>query len=566
MTVCRILNPHILAYMEQVESHHIRACKEQHQLIAYVRYCFDTEGIYTDDALLDKYLGQLQYFPYDQLFPWEEFVLALHCCTFRADGMPRWPDLFLLIGRGAGKDGFIAFESWCLAGPHSGLYRYDVDICANNEDQAKAPFEDIWNVLEDPQNRNKMLKHVYWNKEEIIFLKNKARIKYRTNNAKGKDGLRSGIVYFNEIHQYEDYSNINVFTTGLGKKKHPRRGYMTTNGDVRDGPLDHYLETSRDILKQKGKLPDNGWLPFICMLDDKKEAHDPKNWPKANPSLPYRPDLQEEIAKEYVNWKAAPSQFTAFMTKRMNIPDGNPELEVTSWDNILKTIREVPDLSGLTGVVALDYASIGDFAAAGILIKKGGIRYWITHSWMCTRSKDLYRLKIPWREWEKAGYITVVDEIEISPDLIVEWIRQQAETYNLGRLALDGFRYALVASSLRNISYDAKEQKNIKLIRPSDIIKVVPVIDSVFANGLIVWGDNPLMRWYTNNAKKIPASAKEKQMTGQDENGNYKYGKIEPKSRKTDGFMAFAAAMTLESELEDSDDDPPPIDLPCFTF
>ena len=74
-------------------------------------------------------------------------------------------------------------------------------------------------------------------------------MKGRTNSPKGKDGLRSGICIFNEIHQYEDYKNINVFTTGLGKKKHPRRSYYTTNGDVRVGPLDDLLESCEQILR-----------------------------------------------------------------------------------------------------------------------------------------------------------------------------------------------------------------------------------------------------------------------------------------------------------------------------
>lgn len=563
MTTCKAINPHVLAYIEQVESGEPRACELQHELVAYVRNCFATEPIYIDDALLEKYLAQVKYFPYDQLYPWEEFVLALHCCTFRADGLPRWPDLFLLIGRGAGKDGYIAFESWCLAGPHSGLPRYDVDICANNEDQARAPFDDIWNVLEDPANRTKLLKHFYWNKEEIFGIKTKARIKFRTNNPKGKDGLRSGIVYFNEIHQYSDYANINVFTTGLGKKKHPRRGYMTTNGDVRDGPLDHYLEKSKSILK--GSQADNGWLPFICMLNDKKEAHDPRNWAMANPSLPYNPALMEEISKEFEDWKLNPSQFTAFMTKRMNIPDGNPEMEVTSWENIMKTAPDVPDLTGCTGIGALDYASIKDFAAAGVLVKKYGIRFWITHSWLCLRSLDIPRLKIPWREWEKAGLLTVVDDLEINPDLIAAWFEKQAEKIHIEKIVLDNFRYALVRSSLEKIGFDAKDIKNIRCIRPSDIIKIVPVIDSVFNNGLVVWGENPLMRWYTNNAKKVPASIAEKRLSGPDEFGNYKYGKIEPRSRKTDGFMAFAAAMTEDGNLDDNRPAVTP-DLPCFTF
>ena len=42
-------------------------------------------------------------------------------------------------------------------------------------------------------------------------------MKGHTNNPKGRDGLRSGKVIFNEVHQYENYDNIKVFTTGQGK-------------------------------------------------------------------------------------------------------------------------------------------------------------------------------------------------------------------------------------------------------------------------------------------------------------------------------------------------------------
>lgn len=538
------INPHILQYIEAVENGTIEACEDQHLLVALVRKCFETENIRTDDEQLEKYLSLVKYFDYEQLFDWEEFVFALHCCTYRADGLPRWPDLFLLLGRGAGKDGYIAYESFALASPYNGIKHYDVDICANSELQARAPFDDIYNRLEEPSQTKKLKKHYYWNKEEIVNLKTKAKIKYRTNNPKGKDGLRSGIVVFNEIHQYEDYANINVFTTGLGKKKHPRRTYATTQGDVRDGPLDDYVATSEQILN--GEIEDNGFLPFICRLNCKEDVDNPKNWEMANPSLKYLPSLQEEIRKEYVDWKRDPAQFSAFMTKRMNIPDGNKNIEVTSWDNILASCGEVPDLPGKSGVVGIDYASVTDFASAGILIRLGDMRYWITHSWVCTHSLDLPRIKAPLKEWEKQGLLTYVDDVEINPDFIAEWIAEQAIKYNLPKLALDGFRYALVAKSLKKIGFDHKDYKNIKLVRPSDIMMIEPVIKSCFINHLFAWGDNPLMRWAVNNTKKVRSGRKEGTDTG-----NYYYAKIESKSRKTDPFMALVAAMTIESEIGD---------------
>ena len=150
------------------------------------------------------------------------------------------------MGRGAGKDGLISWMSLALISPYNPVPNYDVDICAFNEDQALRPVEDVYNSMES--NVKKMKKHFRWTKESIRGIKNRGYIKGHTNNAKGKDGLRSGAVFLNEIHTYENYDNINVFTTGLGKKKEPRTGYFTTNGDVIGGPLDDKLAAAEDVL------------------------------------------------------------------------------------------------------------------------------------------------------------------------------------------------------------------------------------------------------------------------------------------------------------------------------
>ena len=138
------------------------------------------------------------------------------------------------------------------------------------------------------------------------------------------------------------------------------------------------------------------------------------------------------------------------------------------------------------------------------------------------------------------GLLTIVNDVEINPTLIAEWVNQQRMIYNIEKIAIDSYRYSLMSRALRDIAgFDAKE-KSIKLVRPSDVMLVQQTINSLFVGNKIIWGDDPMMRWYTNNAKLEPAP-----------NNNFKYGKIEPKSRKTDGFMAFVAAMTLEEELPD---------------
>ncbi len=523
-------------YLNMVENG--EACNDQKLLAALIRKCFETEDIYTDEEQLNKYLGLSKYFPFDKVFEWEEFCIALHLCTFwRETGRPRWPDLFLLIGRGAGKDGFIALESISLVSPYNPIREYDVDICANAEEQAMRPVNDILNVLEDTRYRSKMKRFFYWTKEKIVGLKYRGTIKGRTNNPKSKDGMRSGIVIFNEIHQYPNYDNIKVFITGLGKKKHPRRLYATTNGDVRDGPLDELLARSEQILK--GDIGDNGLLPFICRLDDKKEADDKTKWVKANPSLPYLPDLMETIEKEYIDWKENPIANADFMTKRMNLPQSDAEVVVTDWENIAATNRPMPDLTGWACTCGIDYASVDDFASVNLHFRKGDMRYWINHSWLCLQSKDLHRLTIPYREWAEQGLITLVDDVEIHPDLLCEWILRQGQKYQIKQVALDNFRYALFTNSLKNIGFDAND-KNVKMVRPSDIMKVQPVINSMFVNHNLIAGDNPPLRWAINNTKLLRNTS-----------GSFYYGKIEEKSRKTDPFLAGVASMVIEDVLGD---------------
>lgn len=533
-------NKYIQEYLDIIDNEVFAVCKEQKLLARLIKKIFETENLIIDEEKIEKYFSYQKYFPFE-LFPWEKFCFVLHNCVFREDGLPRFPDLFVLVGRGSGKNAYLGFEDFCLTTPTHGIKNYDIDISANSEDQAKTTFMDIYNILEDPKNTKKMKKHFYWNKEEIINLKTKSRIKFRTNNPKGKDGLRSGKVDFDEIHAYQNWENINVFTTGLGKKDNPRRTYITTNGDVRDGPLDNLLEKAMLILN--GEIEDNGFLPFICRLDDEEEVHDFNNWAKANPSLPYRPSLMEQMKKEYADYKVNPYVNSAFMTKRMNIPKGSKDIEVTTWENILATNKEIPDLEGASCTIGIDYTKVNDFLSVGLLFLKGGNYYWITHSWFCTNSRDKDRIKAPLEEWAEQGLLTIVNDIEVNPEVACEWIQDQLIKYNFLKLGVDNFRLALLSKELKNIGIETTDKEQVKIVRPSDIMKIVPVIDSLFNNQKIIWGDNPLMRWFTNNTKLTDKNL-----------GNFVYDKIEPKSRKTDGFMAFVHAMIAAQDvLEDED-------------
>lgn len=143
--------------------------------------------------------------------------------------------------------------------------------------------------------------------------------------------------------------------------------------------------------------------------------------------------------------------------------------------------------------------------------------------------------------------LTLVDDVEISTELMAEYILQQAQYYKIEKIAIDNFRYVMMKRALEAIGFDPKDRKNVHLVRPSDVMRVVPVIESYFINEKFIWGDNPVLRWATNNTKLIPRGKKEGTDTG-----NFYYGKIEGKSRKTDPFMAVVHSVVIEDVLVDT--------------
>lgn len=538
----------VAEYIDIVRNGEYPQCEEQYLFADYIERIFDTEDLFFNREQADAYLAYQKYFPFD-LFPWEKCLFVLHNCVYRTDDQLRWPEMFALIGRGAGKNGYLSYEDFCLLTPTNGIMNYDIDLCANSEQQARRSFDDIYEILESrPKFFSKFFR---WTKECITNIKTNSSLRYRTTNAKTKDGLRPGKVDFDEEHAYEGYSEIEVYETALGKVKHPRITKISTDGKVRGGPLDDDKATARQILK--GEIEDNGFLPFICKLDSIDEIDDEKNWHKANPSLRYNATLLGEYRREYRKYKMNPSTAASFVIKRMNLPqDSVKETAVTSWENLLAASEDFSkeSLSGLPCVFGIDYSKTNDFVAAGVLILKGGRYHWITHTWVCAQSADLHRIRAPLKEWEAAGLLTFVDDVEISPEIPASWVADKASEYMLTIGAIDLYRYTLLAKALKTEGLDADKggANNIQLIRKSNIMLNAPSVISLFSNKKIVWGENPLMRWYTNNAYQA-----------QTRDGNITFEKIEPRSRKTDGFMALVHALcvadTLKEEAEDSEYD-----------
>jgi len=263
-------------------------------------------------------------------------------------------------------------------------------------------------------------------------------------------------------------------------------------------------------------------------------------WVKSNPSLPYFPLLKQQMDEDYELGKHQPAMASEFMTKRMNMPAVENHIEVASWDKIMTTNQPIPydKLKGLPCIGALDYAEIHDFASCGLLFKYGGNRYWIEHSFVChlALKQESREIKFPVQEMADRGLLTIVYGDSITPQHIAGWFLEKAKEYHILDIACDDYREKLMRDEFEKHGLPLSKVRS----GPYTHARIAPIIDDMFAQETIVFGDNPVMRWYVNNTYREL-----------DSKGNTTFLKVEPRTRKTDGFFALIHALVKDDLLED---------------
>lgn len=553
--------PNIDEWIYLIRGNHIEHCKEQELLITNnIIPVLERPDVYVDEEYIRRGLSLEKYFPY-KLLPWERFQFAVIAGVYlEQPGQPR--DIYFhvirdILGRGAGKNGFIDFLALFFISPYHGIRGYNVDLIANGEDQAGTSIKDVHDLLEDPvePKYSRALKANFgWTVEKITGKKMQAVFRLNTTSTKNKDSKRTGCIIYDEKHQYTSMANMNTLKSGLGKMPYWREITITTDGHIRGGILDDEKEQNRVILNEYN--PKNRTFVNWFRIEDESEWNKIDKIVKANPSLadPSFSSLKTTIEQEIMDMPNTPGYYPEFLAKRCNFPVSDPQQAVAEWEDIVQCTRQAPFeiKTGMTCVGGLDYTKTNDFVGCVLVFRSGNDYAIIHHSFICARSKDLPGIHAPIEKWMQEGICEIVDDIEIPPETVADWFMRQRQKYNLVMLGVDNFRFSLMNKALRAVGFEAfdKNSKSVWLTRPSDIIKASPIINSLFVNHRL-YGFDRMMCWYTNNSKTINT------------NGNITYGKIEPKLRKTDGFMALVHAMCCVDYLPEVTDLP---DIPLGTF
>ena len=406
-----------------------------------------------------------------------------------------------------------------------------VYICAADKDNATICYNAMCGMLDERPWLDAKVNRVP-SKRKIELLNGSGFVQVLSAEAYSKHGYNASCVIFDELHAQPNRALWDIMTFGAGSARlQPVWIVLTTAGD---DPDRHSIgweihEQCRRILAARagtGPAEDDNpiWLPVMYgMPDDPEEIekidiYDEETWKRCNPSIgitiPLRvirqeaADAKKNEAKERLfrwlrlnQWIATKAVGWLPLTLYDRTQWHVEPLEENLKGNALRSaMRQM--LAGKRCFGGLDLASTTDLAAFVLEFPpQPGLDHWVvlTHAW---RPRDGVpeaekRDHVPYRDWERAGYITLCDGDMNDFEQIKDAIRNAAKLYKLQILGVDPYLSREISGSLM------KEGINVLEIRQNMTEMSPPMkdIERKLRGGEMKHDHNTASRWNFGNVR-----------------------------------------------------------------
>jgi phage terminase large subunit-like protein len=348
------------------------------------------------------------------------------------------------------------------------------------------------------------------------------------DNKKSGDGKNASCAIIDEAAQIIDRNSIEVIHSGMVARKNPLRIYITTASFTKDTKFYEDMRMYQSMLY--GEATDNPhWFGLLYSLDPSDDWKDPATWAKANPMHGIS-IYQDAIAERCAQARLKPAALNEFLCKTLNIyVSANAAwIDRQHWDDSAGEKRGEPEAV----FMGFDLAATRDLNAVCTLFRYADDDYYAEFKFFLpedgleivpTHYRDIFDQAV------KSGILhitqgNVMDDREIS-----DYIKMQAELYNLKEVGYDAYNAASLVARLHESGIPVKKvgQGMAVLSNPSKHLEKLVMSKSIRHD------NNPFVGWQWSNCEVYV-----------DVNSNVKVRKSEAdKSAKVDGVIALIVAM-----------------------
>lgn len=369
-------------------------------------------------------------------------------------------------------------------------------------------------------------------RREIRLRDGSGFVKVLSADAENKHGYNPSCVIFDELHAQPNRKLWDVMTFGAGSaRKQPTWLVLTTAGDDPDRTSIGWEihEKCRNILAARDGTGDPGlddplWLPIMYGLPDdpeelaKIDIYDEALWHRVNPSLGVtipirtlrneaRAAKQSESSERLFRWLRLNQWIAVKAVGWLPLPLYDrtqwhvPELETGLSGPVLRrAMRE--KLRGKKCYSGLDLSSTTDLSAlVHVFPPQPGLPQWVVlfEGW---RPRDTVlemerKDHVPYRDWERAGYLHLCDGDMIDFTAIKETIKEASRRYRMQLLGVDPYLSREISGELRDSGLNVIEvRQNMAEMSPA-----MKEIEKLLRGGQMVHEHNTCARWCFGNVR-----------------------------------------------------------------
>jgi len=416
------------------------------------------------------------------------------------DGYRRYREAYVEEGKGNAKTPLAA---------GIGLYGLTMDgeqaaeiySVATGIEQARLCWRDADRMVEASPDLAAL---IYRSADNLSYAATYSWFRPMSKDKRGKSGPRPHIVIFDEEHEYADAVVVNKMRAGMKRRKQPLALGITNSGFDRTSICWQHHEHARKMLE--GLVDDQRFFAYVCALDE----HDDPLTDKAC-HIKANPNLGIIIQQEYLDRQVENARHIAseeHMVLRLNFcvwtQAHTPAWNMGRWR--AAGAIPLPGAEALVGVPCyggLDLGQTDDFAAWARLWDLGDryvlrMRFWLPRAAL-TKYPDR-----PYREWERAGLLTVTEGDTTDDDLIEETILEDARRDGIREIAYDKRFAHQLALHLQGAGLTVLDTPQGYALNES-----IRSVQKLIVEGAILHGDNLVMTWQMDNAVLRPGRFKQ---------------------------------------------------------
>lgn len=439
------------------------------------------------------------------LEPWQKALVRAIFGWLRKSNGRRWfrrADLWL--PRKNGKSTFAAAIALYLLYADNELGA-EVYLVANDKIQAEVVFREAkFSAQSDPTLSEISQCYDSARTKAIIVPETMSSLQAVSSAPTNKDGLNISGCVFDEIHELKDRQLWTKMRTGGGARNQPLLIVISTAGYDRNTVGWAEYQSDKRILAGKSNIRDR--LVLIYEADPGDDWRDPETWRKANPMYDLLESCRSQLASLFDEAMEQASDEAAFKRYHLNLWTGakTGAFNMEMWDACGKPFS-LADVAGLPCWVGVDLSKRSDITAAVSVFKREigehSHYYVIPHFFVPDAEIELKESRdgVPYREWAKAGYLTLTSGEVVDYSFVEAQIMKWVRAFNPAEVSYDPYNATQFASQLMAAGVNAVEFiQNIKNVNaPTKELMNLVLACRLHHN------DNPVLRWMADNAATV---------------------------------------------------------------